>query len=63
MKAIWRGHQAIGLAWALRCAAGDKIDISCLTLGPVAVVHMPGELFVEYQLAVQKMRPDSPVVM
>ena len=24
---------------------------------------MPGELFVEYQLAAQKMRPDSPVVM
>jgi hypothetical protein len=24
---------------------------------------MPGELFVEYQLAAQKMRPDSPVLM
>ena len=24
---------------------------------------MPGELFVEYQLAAQKMRPDSPVMM
>ena len=51
------------LTWALRCAAGDKIDITCLSLGPVAVLHMPGELFVEYQLAAQKMRPDSPVVM
>ena len=26
-------------------------------------LHMPGELFVEYQLAAQKMRPDSPVLM
>lgn len=51
------------LVWALRCAARDKIDITCLTLGPIAVLHMPGELFVEYQLAAQKMRPDSPVVM
>jgi hypothetical protein len=27
------------------------------------VLHMPGELFVEYQLAAQKMRPDAPVLM
>ncbi len=51
------------LVWASRCAAGDKIDISCLKLGSIAVLHMPGELFVEYQLAAQKMRPDSPVLM
>jgi hypothetical protein len=54
---------ARNLAWAARCAAGDTIDITCLTLGPIAVLHMPGELFVEYQLAAQKMRPDSPVLM
>jgi hypothetical protein len=54
---------ARGLAWALRCAAGEKIDITSLALGPIAILHMPGELFVEYQLAAQKMRPDSPVVM
>lgn len=58
-----RYKSAVGLAWALRCAAGDKIDITCLALGPISVIHMPGELFVEYQLAAQKMRPDSPVVM
>jgi hypothetical protein len=51
------------LAWALRCAGEEKIDITCLTLGPIAVLHMPGELFVEYQLAAQAMRPDSPVLM
>jgi hypothetical protein len=51
------------LAWAQRCAAGERIDITCLTLGPVALLHMPGELFVEYQLAAQAMRPDSPVLM
>jgi len=27
------------------------------------VLHMPGELFVEYQLAAQKMRPDLFVAM
>ena len=30
------------------------------TLGPAYVLHMPGELFVEYQLAAQQMRPKSP---
>ena len=54
---------ARNLVWALRCAAGEKIEITCLELGPIAVLHMPGELFVEYQLAAQKMRPESPVVM
>jgi hypothetical protein len=54
---------ARNLAWAARCAAGDKIDITCLKLGPISVLHMPGELFVEYQLAAQQMRPDAPVLM
>ena len=57
-----RSSAARNLVWASRCAAGDKIDITCLTAGPIAVLHMPGELFVEYQLAAQKMR-DSPVLM
>ena len=58
-----RLRAARNLAWALRCAREDKIDVTCLTLGPIAVLHMPGELFVEYQLAAQAMRADSPVLM
>jgi hypothetical protein len=58
-----RLQAARALAWASRCVAGDKIDVTCLKLGSIAVLHMPGELFVEYQLAAQKMRPDSPVLM
>jgi hypothetical protein len=54
---------ACGLAWLQRCQAGNKIDIACLTLGPCRVLHMPGELFVEYQLAAQKMRTDLFVAM
>jgi hypothetical protein len=54
---------ARNLAWAARCAAGETIDITRLALGPFAILHMPGELFVEYQLAAQAMRPDTPVVM
>ena len=51
------------LAWSRRCKAGHRIDLSCLRLGPARVLHMPGELFVEYQLAAQQMRPDAMVCM
>lgn len=51
------------LAWLGRCTAGHKIDVSCLKLGSIAVLHMPGELFIEYALAAQAMRPGLPTVM
>jgi hypothetical protein len=51
------------LAWLLRCRSGHRIDLSCLKIGEVRVVHMPGELFVEYQLAAKAMRPDLKVAM
>jgi hypothetical protein len=51
------------LAWLQRCQAGDKIDIACLSLGPARALHLPGELFVEYQLAAQRMRTDLFVAM
>jgi hypothetical protein len=47
------------LAWLRRCKSGDTIDVSCLRLGRARVLHLPGELFVEYQLAAQKVRPGS----
>lgn len=58
-----RMRAARALVWARRCEMGDKIDLTCLHIGPAYVLHMPGELFVEYQLAAQKMQPDSPVMM
>lgn len=49
---------ATQLAWLRRCLAGEEIDLGCLALGKARVLHLPGELFVEYQLAAQKLRPD-----
>jgi hypothetical protein len=49
--------------WARRCEAGETIDMQCLHAGSAYVLHMPGELFIEYQLAAQKIRPKSPVMM
>ncbi|MCX6907146.1 MAG: hypothetical protein NTY01_03775 [Verrucomicrobia bacterium] len=58
-----RARAARQLAWSRRCKTGHRIDLSCLRLGPARVLHMPGELFVEYQLAAQQMRPDAMVCM
>jgi hypothetical protein len=51
------------LAWLMRCENGHKIDLACLKVGDVRIIHMPGELFVEYQLAAKAMRPDLKVAM
>ncbi len=61
-----RGEYIAGadkLAWLTRCEAGHAIDIGCLRVGKARVLHMPGELFVEYQLAAKAMRPDLQVAM
>lgn len=58
-----RSSAAGELVWLRRCNKGDTIDVSCLRLGKARVLHLPGELFVEYQLAAQKLRPDLFVAM
>ncbi|MEX0678476.1 MAG: hypothetical protein WD063_15455 [Pirellulales bacterium] len=58
-----RVRAARDLAWARRAKAGKAIELSCLRLPGVYVVHMPGELFVEYQLTAAKMRPEATVCM
>jgi hypothetical protein len=58
-----RIRAARDLAYAHRVKSGYKMPLSCLHLGPVCVLHMPGELFIEYQLAAQKMRDDKLVCM
>ena len=58
-----RTAAAKALAWLRRCESGDKIDLGCLRLGNARILHMPGELVVEYQLAAQAMRPDKFVAM
>ena len=51
------------MVWYKRCQSGKKIDIYCLSLGHARILHMPGELFVEYQLAAKADRPDLFVAM
>jgi hypothetical protein len=54
-----RIRAARDIAWARRTEDGHAICIARLRLGPIDILHLPGELFVEYQLAAQKLRPDS----
>jgi len=62
-KAAARWSAGKNLVWLRRCQAADTINIACLSIGKVRVLHMPGELFVEYQLAAQQLRPDLFVAM
>jgi hypothetical protein len=58
-----RIRAARDLTFLRRTHAGHRIPLNCLHLGPARVLHMPGELFVEYQLAAQQMRPGEFVAM
>jgi hypothetical protein len=49
---------ATQLVWLRRTLAKEPIDLGCLSLGEARVLHLPGELFVEYQLEAQRLRPD-----
>jgi hypothetical protein len=62
----WRRNcAAMGLSWRERTDAGRPIDVPCLDFGPgvARFAVMPAETFVGYQLAAQRQRPDSFVVV
>jgi hypothetical protein len=49
----------LNAAWAMVRAKQDRpIQLSCLALGSIRVLHLPGEPFIEYQLWAQHNRPD-----
>lgn len=42
------------LAWQARLVAGHACTVSCVRIGPLRLMHLPGEPFVEYQLLAQR---------
>jgi len=58
-----RVRAATALSWLSRAHAGHRIDVPVLDLDWAQVVLLPGEPFVEYQLAAQRMRPDAFVLV
>jgi hypothetical protein len=58
---VARTSAARKLAFVSRVAAGEQADVACLQLGTIHLLHLPGELFVEYQLAAQALLPNEHV--
>jgi len=58
---VERINAAHELIWCRRCRTGYKVDLTCLRIGPAYVLNMPGELFIEYQLAAQNIRTNNTV--
>ncbi|MFN4260695.1 MAG: hypothetical protein ACK4RK_15470 [Gemmataceae bacterium] len=52
-----RNNAAFQIAWLRRL--DRPIDLTCLDMGKVMIVHLPGEPFIEYQLKAQELRPDQ----
>ena len=66
VKGVNHWHQclaAMGLSWRRRCELGRPVDVPVIDFGPAQLLLLPGESYVEYQLAAQKMRPDSFVLV
>lgn len=49
---------AVGLAWRADPRERPPLEVQLLRMGPVDVLHLPGEPFVEYQIFAQNLRPD-----
>jgi hypothetical protein len=49
---VRRGNAAFQLAWLKRLHR--PIDFSCILIGNAAILHLPGEPFIEYQLQAQR---------
>lgn len=54
---------AFRLGWLRRVERGVPLVLSCLRLNNLSVLHLPGEMFVEYQLRARAMRPEHPVAV
>jgi len=50
---------AMGLSWRERLAAGRDLQIPALDFGSAQILLLPGESYVEFQLAAQQMRQDQ----
>lgn len=54
---------AFRLGWLRRFERGVPFVLSRLMLNDVSILHLPGEMFVEYQLRARALRPRKPVAV
>lgn len=63
LPAVDRLLSAFRLGWLRRVERGVPIVLSCLRLNEISALHLPGEMFVEYQLRARALRPGNPVAV
>lgn len=54
---------AYRVGWLRRVARGVPLVLSRLRVNDLSVLHLPGEMFIEYQLRARAMRPGKPVLV
>jgi hypothetical protein len=54
---------AFQLGWRRRVASGVPLALSRLRVNDVSVLHLPAEMFIEFQLRAQAMRAPEPVLV
>ena len=55
--------RAFRLAWLRRVERRVPLVLSRLRVNDVSLLHLPGEMFVEYQLHARALRPDQRVTV
>lgn len=55
---IFLANNVSKFIWFRRSQTGKLLDVRCLKLGRARILFLPGEPFIEYQLAAKAMRPD-----
>lgn len=63
LSAVERLLPAYRLGWLRRHARGTPFVLSRLLVNDIAVLHLPGEMFIEYQLRARALRPDRRVAV
>lgn len=53
---------ALGISWLRRLARREPIDVPAVHFGPAAIVVVPAEAFVQYQLWAQQAAPQKTVI-
>ncbi len=61
LDSVQKVGAAAHLAWLRRTNEGHKVIISSMRLGNVWLLNIPGEAFIEFQLAAQDMKPGDHV--
>jgi hypothetical protein len=63
LSTVGRSRPAYTLSWIRRCAQATPLPLSALRINQAALLHLPAEVFVEYQLQAQTSFPEMFLAM